>query len=228
MKILRIIIATIIHTIKANIGLKKHGESIYYENARKWSAELMDIAGIKLEVFGRSNIDKNETYIFVSNHSDLFDIPILHCAIENDFRIIYKKELEKVPIFGKGLERSPYIGVVRENPQKAMKSVENAIKSAGEGRSVLVFPEGTRTKTGAVGQFKRGGFMIAARAGKPVVPVAVKGTYGISTSSKFAIKGADVKVMIGEPIYQSSHNSQEEKKLMIEVKERIEKMLLKL
>jgi 1-acyl-sn-glycerol-3-phosphate acyltransferase len=223
--LLKIIALTVYYTYKVNRALKKYGENIYYDIARKWSQSILNAAKIDVNVSGQENLKKDETYVFASNHSDLFDIPVLHIAIPNDFRIIYKKELEKIPIFGSGLARSPYIGIIRENPQKAIESVEEAVKSAAAGKSVLVFPEGTRTKDGKLGTFKRGGFMIASRSGKPVVPVAVTGTFGISSSSKFSIKSAVVNVQIGEPVYKTTSNSKEEKQLMNEIREKIAGML---
>lgn len=224
LKILRIFISTIIHTYKAIKSIKLYGDSTYYSTARQWSEQILQIADIKVEVFGRENISSNETYIFAANHSDLFDIPVLLVALQHDFRIIYKKELEKIPIFGPGIAKSPYIGIVRDNPSDALKSIDSAIQSVKEGISVLVFPEGTRTKTGELGQFKRGGFMLAARSGKPVVPVFVKGTFGLSSSSKFRIKSGKVIVNIGEPIIKKSTNSSEEKALMQLVYQKLKKL----
>lgn len=224
LKIIRIVLLTIADTFKVMKALRKHGADVYYSYAKRWSEKLLNLANVYVNIIGSENIDANETYIFAANHSDLFDIPVLHVALKNNFRIIYKKELEKIPVFGKGLAKSPYIGIVRDNPHEALKSIEKAIEAAKEGTSVLVFPEGTRTKTGKLGAFKRGGFMIAARAGKPIVPIYISGTFGLSSSSKFNIKSGNVKVTIGNPITKIPSNSTEEKELMNEVYQELQKM----
>lgn len=205
-------------------ALKKHGSSIYYNHARKWSEQVLKSAKVEVVVSGLENILADKSYIFASNHSDLFDIPVLLVAIPNNIRIVYKKELEKIPIFGSGLSKSPYIGIIRDNPHEALKSLDEAIISARTDSSVLVFPEGTRTKNGELGEFKRGAFMIAARSKKPVVPISIKGTFGMSSSGLMKIRSRKVFIHIGKPIIDIANNSNEEKILMKKVYEKIKEM----
>ena len=107
----------------------KKDKGIFYYYARKWSRKLLKISRIKLEISYSSLVSGEKAYIFASNHSSLFDIPIVICAIPNDIKIMYKRELERIPIFGWCLKSSPYIAVSRTQPKNAMASLEEAQKS---------------------------------------------------------------------------------------------------
>lgn len=165
-----------------------------------WSKWLNRIIGIKVEVSGLENIKENESYIFVCNHSSLLDIPVLFGTLPGDVRIIYKKELEKIPIFGYALRKSNLIGIERKDPRKSMKSLEEAIETIRAGASVIIFPEGTRESGKEVDTFKRGGFLIAEKALVPIIPIAMVGTYDLLPKGKFNLQSGKVKLSIMEPI----------------------------
>lgn len=224
-RLLLIIVITIIDSIRVIIHLFLSKNPDFHGYAQKWAKKLLKISGIKVQATGLENIRRDETYIFVANHSSLFDIPVLQASIPNDFRIIYKKELERIPIFGYGLKKSPYIGIVREDPRKSMESIEQAIEIIQKGASVLIFPEGTRTRDGSLGEPRRGAFLLATRSGKPIVPVAVKGTFEILSNGIKGIRPHTVKVCIGEPIRELPQNKAEEKKLQEETWQLIKKFL---
>ncbi len=172
----------------------------FYNTAMKWGRSILRIAGVKLEIFGLENVNPNENYVFVSNHSSLFDIPVLQYALPCNFRIVYKRELEKIPFFGYVLIKSPYIGIVREDGKDAMKGMKQAIEDFQKGASVLLFPEGTRSKDGNLQEFKRGAFMLASKSQKPIVPVTIIGTNSIMPKGKYKFVEGVVKVIIHKPI----------------------------
>ena len=220
-KLTAIAIVTIYYAIKTIIILKlTKNPKTFYKDCKVWSSILLKISGIKLKVEGAENIKINENYVFVANHSSLYDIPVVMLGIPNKIKIIYKEELEKIPIFGAGLKASPFISVKRSDPQNAMKSIESAIKSVQGDSSVLVFPEGTRSEDGEIQEFKRGAFMLATRSNKQIVPISIIGTTQILPSKSKIINSGNVRLIIEKPIFlENELNRQEEKNLMQSVRD---------
>lgn len=158
------------------------------------------IAGVKVETEGRDKLDKDASYVFISNHASYFDIPILMCAIPNNVRFIYRDDLTKIPILGWGMFLGKYIPINRENVREAMKSLKKAAERIKLGISVVIFPEGTRSYDGKVGEFKRGMFVLADEAKVPVVPTAIIGSGNIMPRKGFKISSGKVKVVFSKPI----------------------------
>lgn len=186
-----------------------------------WSRALNKVIGIKIEIKGWENIRPNENYIYVCNHSSLLDIPVLLGTLPGDVRIIYKRELEKIPIFGYGLRRSNLIGIDRSDPRKAMKSLDDAIEKIQAGASVIIFPEGTRDAGKEVSDFKRGGFLIAEKAQTPIIPIAVCGTYDLLPAGKLMLKPGKVKISIMSSIDVKAMDRVELKGLKEMVREKL-------
>jgi 1-acyl-sn-glycerol-3-phosphate acyltransferase len=139
--------------------------------------------------------------VYVSNHASYFDIPAIVAGIPDQIRIIYKKELEMIPIFGWGLKfGKTYIGIDRGNGPKAVKSLEEAVRKIRNGASVILFGEGTRTSDGNLQPFKRGPFNLAMRAGVSVVPVTLIGTYKVFSRHSWRITPGPVTLILSEPI----------------------------
>lgn len=181
---------------------------------------ILMIAGVKVFTEGTENLDKSETYIFVSNHQSYFDIPVLMHSIPNNVRFIYKDSLSKIPILGWGMYLGQYIPINRENVREAMKSLKKAAEKIRKGISVAIFPEGTRSHDGKTGEFKRGMFVLADEAKVSLVPTAIDGTYSIMPRGKFRIVPGNVKVTFAEPIPYSK-----DKALPEEIRNRINIML---
>jgi 1-acyl-sn-glycerol-3-phosphate acyltransferase len=159
------------------------------------------IAGLQLNVVGAEKLDPGQSYVYVSNHASLFDIPTVLGGIPDDVRIIYKKELHYIPIFGWGLKLGKaFIAIDRKRGADAMRSLDTAIEKIREGASILLFAEGTRTSDGHLQQFKRGPFNLAMRAHVPVVPVTINGTYSIMQKGSFRLRPGPVTLIIGTPI----------------------------
>lgn len=224
-KLLIIAIVTILDTIKMLIQLALFGSKGFRRTAKVWADKVLWIIGVQIETKGLENVNRSESYIFAANHSSLMDIPVLQSTIPVDFRIIYKKELEKVPIWGYGLKKSPYIGIIREDPREAMKSVEEAIESIKAGDSVLIYPEGTRSPDGELQEFKRGAFMMASRSGKPIIPVAIVGSNKILPNKKLELNSGKVRLVFGKPIFMEVNSREDERKLMEKVYEALKNML---
>jgi len=168
----------------------------YYNN---WGRRVLAIAGIKLKIIGYENVPPGKSYIFASNHVSQFDIPIIFAAIKSKISIIYKKELEKVPFFGWKLNSSYFIAIDRSDARKAMASVIEAIKQLKKGVSIFIYPEGTRSDTGEVQEFKRGTFILAEKSGKSIVPMTIVGSDKILPKGKLFFRPGRVAVVFHPP-----------------------------
>jgi 1-acyl-sn-glycerol-3-phosphate acyltransferase len=149
--------------------------SSYAFHARLWARIGLALNNTPVELRGREHLPEGPC-ILMSNHQSNFDILALIAAVPCRIYWIAKKELFDIPIFGSSIRRGGYIPLDRSDGRKALKSMENAAAIIREGRSVVMFPEGTRTRDGHLLPFKRGGFMLAVRAGVPVIPVTINGS----------------------------------------------------
>jgi len=145
-----------------------------------WAAEIAKNSQYELEVVGRENLGTHhESFLVMSNHQSLYDIPVLFHVLGANLRMITKAELFKVPIFGPAMEHAGFISIDRSNRERAMKSLEIARKKVAGGLNVWIAPEGTRSRTGELLPFKKGGFNLAIEAGLRVLPVTLRGTRDI-------------------------------------------------
>jgi len=168
--------------------------------SKAYSKTLLLICGVKLEVIGRENVDTRRNYIYVSNHLSYFDIPVFMQAAPTDYRFIYKSSINYVPFFGWSLYLGGYIPINRENVRKALKSLQRGIKKLEKGYSLIIFPEGTRSRTGEINKFKKGIFYLAYHSNAKIVPVTIIGTNKIMPPDRLRINSGRVKVIFAEPI----------------------------
>jgi 1-acyl-sn-glycerol-3-phosphate acyltransferase len=169
--------------------------------AHIWSKLILSSAGVKYSVKGLDKLDQNLNYIFVGNHESAFDIPLAWAGIKHHLVSISKIELKWIPIFGWAMQAAKHIFVDRSNRLKAIKSLQNAAESIKKNpRSVMLFPEGTRSKDGKIHQFKKGGLLLAIQAQLPVVPMALCGTRDLAVKGAHKLKSTPIELRIGEPI----------------------------
>ena len=202
MRAIGIALFTTFRAIKVVIRgvINKHQGDYFYEEMKKWADELLKSAGTEIIVKGLENIDKNEKYIYIANHTNLIDIPILIKSLYFDkINFMYRASLQRVPMLGFALKHSPFIPIVRENFKKTnIEQANNILKNAG---SVVIFPEGTRSKTGEIGEFKRGAFTLAAFSNKKIVPICISGVEKITPpNAGLKINKGKVMVEILSPI----------------------------
>lgn len=181
-------------------GLISPGENKIHFIARLWAKTLLLLSGTRVEVIGAENVLRGKPQIFMSNHQSDFDILVVLGFIPGQFRWIAKKELFKIPIFGGAMRNAGYIEIDRQNHEKAMKSLDIAAQKIMEGKSVMTFPEGTRSKDGAVKPFKQGMFHLAIKAGVPIVPVCIIGAGAIMSRRSLRINPGRVVMIIDKPI----------------------------
>jgi 1-acyl-sn-glycerol-3-phosphate acyltransferase len=195
------------------------GGKVSYIVSKTFSKTVLFIAGVRLKVEGREKINKKEKYIFISNHLSYFDIPVLISAIPNNLRFIYKKSIAYVPFFGWAVYLGGYVPVDRKNARSGFEAIRKAawiIKNRG--LSFIVFPEGTRSRNGNLGEFKRGAFLLANEAKEKIVPVTIVGSDKILPKKSFKIKSGKIKVIFGEPV-----EYREDKLFLNEIREIISK-----
>lgn len=172
---------------------------VFFYYARSWSRILLRLAGVRVVVEGAERLEPTERYIYIANHASLFDIPVILAFVPDNVRIMYKRELQRIPVFGWGLKMSPFIGIDRSKSREAADAIDETVRTFATGSSVAVFPEGTRSPDGRVGVFKRGAFTLAARSGRPLVPIALVGTAGILPARTKRLQPGTVRCVIMAP-----------------------------
>lgn len=172
----------------------------------RWARNIVQNAGIQLEVAGREHLERGRTYLVMSNHQSLYDIPVLFVVVGPNIRMITKQELFRVPIFGKALEAGGFISIDRTNRNSAIRSLEHARALLASGTHVWIAPEGTRSKTGELLPFKKGGFNLALEAGLRILPVTLRGTRDIlPAKGTRSMAHAHVRATIHAPIDASAY-----------------------
>jgi len=191
------------------------GDRTVHKVARIWGRGILWISRIRVRVHGFSNIDPGGSYIFMANHQSNFDIPVLLAHLDVPFRWLAKAELFKIPIFGPAMRKAGYISIDRADRKSAFLSLQKAAEAIRNGVSVLIFPEGTRSRDGKLRPFKKGGFVLAVEAGVPVVPVIVHGTWSIMSRNGLRIRPGNVTLRILSPV-QTAPFSRKTKDALLE------------
>ncbi|MGB0888250.1 MAG: lysophospholipid acyltransferase family protein [Vicingaceae bacterium] len=165
-----------------------------------FSSVLMKIVGINLTTVGTENVPKDRPVIFVANHCSHLDIACLCRSVPVNLHFIGKKELVWMPVVGWYMFIAGHIFIDRSNRKKAVLSLRKAAEKIKNGKCVVMYPEGTRTSTGKIGEFKKGAFHLALDAGVDIVPVHIKGTFSVWPKNTSKITPGKVVVRIGKPI----------------------------
>jgi 1-acyl-sn-glycerol-3-phosphate acyltransferase len=193
--------------------------------ARGWSRWVTSFAGVKIIVENRGNLVPDQPYVFMANHASSLDIWAVFVAIPRRIRLIAKKQLGRIPLFGWVMRAGRFIFIDRKNGVAARRSIEEAGQRIHDGISVLIFPEGTRTRDGSLGPFKKGGFHLAIKAGVPIVPVALRGTRELMPAGSLLLRSGTMTVIIGEPIATLGLSDEERAALNERVRGVVETML---
>ncbi|MCF8383240.1 MAG: 1-acyl-sn-glycerol-3-phosphate acyltransferase [Chlorobium sp.] len=165
-----------------------------------WGRFSARVFGIAIEVIGAENYRTDRNYLVISNHAGMADIPLLLGAMRLNLRFVAKEELGRIPVFGWALKRSGYVMIKRGQNREALKSLLAAADVLKNGRSVHIFPEGTRSETGDLLPFKRGAFLVAQKGGAPLLPVTIIGSNLITPKKSLRINRGKVRIVIGTPL----------------------------
>ena len=198
--------------------------SIYNFFVRLWSRVILIISGVKVKVTGLENVDKNQSYIIAANHQSHFDIPVLISFLPLSVRMIAKKELFRIPILGWSMYIAGHVSIDRESGKRALVSIKKASERIKRKKiSIVIYPEGTRSPDGEVGEFKKGSFRLVLESKLPVLPVSIIGSRNILPKNSLRINKGEVGVVIGEPIITENI----EKRDINELKEKTRSEIIK-
>jgi 1-acyl-sn-glycerol-3-phosphate acyltransferase len=189
--------------------------------ARLWSWLVLKTYRVRSCASFHPNLDPSQPSVYVANHQSLFDVPAVVLAMPSDFRIIAKRELLFVPIFGWALWLAGFVFIDRSDREKAIRKLDRTVRAIRRGRSILVFAEGTRSPDGRLLPFKKGGFVLALQAGVPVVPVSIRGGRDVLPKSSLRVKPGTIEVIFGAPVPTSSCSLDDKDALIAAVRDRI-------
>ncbi|MBC8316811.1 MAG: 1-acyl-sn-glycerol-3-phosphate acyltransferase [Desulfobulbaceae bacterium] len=192
---------------------------------RYWAQIILAASGVKVTVNGMETLEPGKPYIFASNHQSQFDIFSMQGCFQSDFRWMAKKELFAVPLFGHAMRLAGCIPVDRSHGRKAMKSLVEAAERIASGTSVVIFPEGTRSRDGRLYDFKTGGMVLAIKSGVPVVPVAICGTFEVLPKGSLFAKPGRVTIRVGKPIDTSDYTVKQKQELAERLHDEVAKLL---
>lgn len=182
------------------------------------------LAGTRVVVEGAAPTDGNT--VFMPNHASNLDAPVLFHALTPDFKALVKKELFKVPFLGTTLRLAGFVAVDRSARERSKEAVSRAVEALKRGQTFLIFPEGTRSRTGELGAFKKGAFIAAQEAGSRIVPIAVQGTAALLPRGGLRIRPGSVSVRILDPVEAGGYTLEDRDRLMAEVRGRIKTALM--
>ena len=181
-----------------------------------WAAWVLWSSGLNYNIYGLENIDLNKQYIFISNHVSALDIILGFVAIPLNITFLAKKELFKIPLFGLAMTAAGMIKIDRQNPEKAKASIDKATKTLIRSNfSTIIYPEGTRSESGNLLPFKKGGFVLAIKSQLPIVPFTVVGAEKALPRGSFNIIKKDINLFIGKPI-ETKHLTLENKEDLLQ------------
>jgi len=193
-------------------------EAYVYKITSRWAMSQVKISGAKVKVFGEENIPKDIPVLFVSNHQSNFDIALFMSYINKPKGYISKFEMKKIPVLSTWMEYMHCVFMERANIRKAAQAINEGIKILKSGYSLVIFPEGTRSKSDNMNEFKAGGLKLATKSKVPVVPVTIKGSYKLMEANNSKIKPAEVEMYIHPMIETWSLTREEETTLSERVK----------
>jgi len=177
------------------------------------------ILGIRIEVTGVDVFEKDKSYIFMSNHLSFLDGPLLFFVIPHPLRVILKREIFRIPIIGLGMKQVEFVPVDRKGIRGGKKSIDHAARLMKEKRySFLIFPEGTRSRTGKLQEFRRGGFFLAQASQSAIVPISIQGTYELMPKGSFFVKKGTIKVSFHPPVFVKGNHKEDLPVLLEEVR----------
>jgi 1-acyl-sn-glycerol-3-phosphate acyltransferase len=161
---------------------------------------ILRLAGIRVTVTGHERLAADQTYMFVGNHVSNLDPPVSYVAIARDVRTFTKVEVFRLPIFGRVMRRAGFPAIDRSDRRKAVAALKEAAAALAAGHDFLAFPEGTRSETGELGEFKKGPFVMAIQGGVPVAPFILRGTRDVLPKGSQRLDAGTVEVEFLEPV----------------------------
>jgi 1-acyl-sn-glycerol-3-phosphate acyltransferase len=182
-------------------GRLEEARAIAHQMAREWSRVLCWAAGCTVTVHGRENLPKNRAVLILSNHQGMFDIPVIAGWTGLSLAFMAKAELSRIPLVSRWMRLTGCVFLMREDRKQAVEAVRDTIQRMQEGVSMVIFPEGTRSNSEQLGEFKRGSANIALKAGVPILPVTVSGAWRMRHGDRGLVQPGKVDLYIHPLVY---------------------------
>lgn len=196
-----LLVATLLTALITIIGCSLGGERIFsYYPGMIWSRIVCTVSLCPIRTYGRDILDKKQSYIFVANHQGAFDIFLIYGYLGQPIKWVMKKELAKIPFVGYACRKAGFIFVDNSSPKAAAKTIEEAEAKLRNGASIIIFPEGSRTKTGKLGSFKKGGYQMALDLKLPIVPITINGPFNVMPINSYLLNPGKMEMIIHDPI----------------------------
>ena len=177
-------------------GWKKH----LYVLGRFGARLGLVICGIRVRITGAEHLPWDRAAVYCANHESNIDPPVLFAVLHPQMHVLYKQELDRIPVLSRAFHVGGFIPIDRRRKEAAMRSIDDGAASIRSGNSFLIFPEGTRSRTGELLPFKKGGFIMAIKAGAPIVPVGIQGGRASMSRGRWVIRPVTISIRVGEPI----------------------------
>ncbi len=218
---------TALASLGTTIGLLvfHQAEEKIQEYPKWWGRSLCRIAGVKVRIKGLENVCDDSGYIYCANHLSQYDIFSFQGYFPLSFRWLAKEELFTIPFLGKAMRNAGHIAINRGHGREAIKSLSRAADQISEGTSILVFPEGTRSRDGSMQTFKSGAMLLAIKSGAPLVPVAIAGSYSILPKGALLAQPGEITIRVGRPISVDGYGHKQKAELAELVQAQVEALL---
>ncbi len=213
-------VITIMTALITTIGCLLGGERVFsYYPGMIWSKLICILSLCPVKITGREKLDKKQSYVFVANHQGAYDIFLIYGYLGFPIKWVMKQSLRKIPLVGKACESAGFIFVDNSSPKTAAKTVEQAKIRLKNGASVVIFPEGSRSKTGKLAPFKKGGFQMALDLKLPIVPLTINGTFEVMPTKSFFIIPHKIELIIHDPIPTEKYHPENIREAAITIRE---------
>jgi 1-acyl-sn-glycerol-3-phosphate acyltransferase len=200
----------------------------YQKGARLWGSLILRAAHVKVEVNGLENVPKDTNLIFVANHQSYLDIFVLLRYLPVSFKFVIMRKLFKVPFIGDHIVKCGFLSLDTKDRKNSIRTINRIVDLLGKNRSFMIFPEGKLTRDGSIGNFGRGTSIIVQRSGKPVVPIAIDGTFSVLPKGVWKLSPGVVKLNIGKPVIFSEYFGHTDKSSSLELGEKLREIILEL
>ncbi|RNC63745.1 1-acyl-sn-glycerol-3-phosphate acyltransferase [Proteiniphilum sp. X52] len=199
------IVLTLITALTVMVMAPLFGSKFWgYYPPQWWSRLTCWLALCRVKTRGHENLDRRQSYVFVANHQSAFDIFLVYGFLNQNIKWMQKQSLRKIPFVGFASEKAGHVFVDNTNPKARAASIKKAKEQIVDGVSMVIFPEGARTRSGKMGRFKRGAYCLAHDMGLPVVPLTINGAYDVLKRDGFRLRPGKMELVIHRPIPTAS------------------------